>query len=64
MLNSDSHNVRQSIRPGGPLYLRLLQKIPLAQVRSGTRGRPPPKGWVFTRWGSSGASTSHSWSDT
>ena len=25
--------------------------MPLAQVRSGTRGRPPPKRWVFTCWG-------------
>ena len=39
MLNFDSHNVRQSIRPGGPLYFRLLQtpylharRVPLAQA--------------------------------
>jgi hypothetical protein len=34
-----------------------------AQRRSGTRGRPPPKRWVFTRLGSSGARTAHSASE-
>src|SRR3712207_5299567 len=34
-----------------------------AQRRSGTRGRPPPKRWVFTRSGSSGLITAHSPSD-
>ena len=43
---------------------RWVADIPLAQVRSGTRGWPPPKGWLFTRWGSSGADTSHRASDT
>ena len=33
------------------------------QVRSGTRGRPPPKRWVFTCWGINGASTSQSSSE-
>ena len=37
--------------------------MPLAQVRSGTRGRPPPKRWVFTCWGINGASTSQSSSE-
>src|SRR5262245_54906604 len=31
-----------------------------AQRRSGTRGRPPPKRWVFTRTGSNGARTAQS----
>src|ERR687883_736086 len=34
-----------------------------AQRRSGTRGRPPPKRWVFTRTGSSGARTAQSASE-
>src|SRR4029453_2546988 len=34
-----------------------------AQQRSGTRGRPPPKRWVFTCSGSRGASTAHSSSE-
>ena len=34
-----------------------------AQRRSDTRGRPPPKRWVFTRTGSSGARTAQSSSE-
>src|ERR687884_2109918 len=34
-----------------------------AQRRSGTRGRPPPKRWVCTRTGSSGARTVQSASE-
>src|SRR5919202_3676095 len=35
-----------------------------AQRRSGTRGRPPPKRWVFSRIGMSGSSTAQSVSET
>src|SRR5438876_910578 len=34
-----------------------------AQRRSGTRGRPPPKRWVFTRAGNRGSSTAHNSSE-
>src|ERR687885_766846 len=35
-----------------------------AQRRSGTRGRPPPKRWRFSRTGMSGSSTAQSASET
>src|ERR671933_2136497 len=35
-----------------------------AQRRSGTRGRPPPKRWRFSRTGMSGSSTVQSASET
>src|SRR5260221_6120356 len=34
-----------------------------AQSRSGTRGRPPPKRWVFTCTGSSGCNCAHNSSE-
>ena len=42
MLNVDSHNVRQSIRPGGPLYLRLLHRFGPADPRAGSIAAPVP----------------------
>src|SRR5581483_4921992 len=35
-----------------------------AQIRSGTRGRPPPKRWVLPCTGRSGWSTAHNASET
>lgn len=39
--------------------VRSTKKIPFAQVRSGTRGRPPPKRWVFGCGAKSGSIKAH-----
>ncbi len=44
--------------------VRSTKKIASMQTRSDLRGRPPPKGWVFTRAGSSGSIRAHNSSDT
>lgn len=39
--------------------VRSTKKMPLAQVRSATRGRPPPKRWVFGCSAKSGSINAH-----
>ena len=44
--------------------VRKRKKIASMHTRSGTGGRPPPVGWVLTRWGISGWIFSHNASET